>query len=122
MQVLSAISQLENSKAQQLAAMILATSQRLDQLWAKCTPTMVLGWLAKAQVSESQMYLSPPAECTKPWSMSKGSTKVVPALCQGARAEDADDSKLVQAVHQGGSKARRAGRKSSTVTAMHGVG
>jgi hypothetical protein len=51
LQVLSAISQLENSKAQQLAAMILATSQRLDQLWSKCTPTMVLGWLAKAQVS-----------------------------------------------------------------------
>jgi len=30
--------------------MILATSQRLDQLWSKCTPAAVLGWMAKSQV------------------------------------------------------------------------
>lgn len=49
-QVLSAIDGLENPKAKQLGAMILATSQRLDQLWDKATPQMVLGWLSKTQV------------------------------------------------------------------------
>eukprot|EP00197_Chlamydomonas_leiostraca_P002398 CAMPEP_0202858516 /NCGR_PEP_ID=MMETSP1391-20130828/1014_1 /ASSEMBLY_ACC=CAM_ASM_000867 /TAXON_ID=1034604 /ORGANISM="Chlamydomonas leiostraca, Strain SAG 11-49" /LENGTH=627 /DNA_ID=CAMNT_0049537441 /DNA_START=96 /DNA_END=1979 /DNA_ORIENTATION=+ len=47
--VLAAINALENPKAKQLGAMILATSQRLDQLWTKCTPAMVMGWMHKAQ-------------------------------------------------------------------------
>ncbi|KAF5834777.1 hypothetical protein DUNSADRAFT_8418 [Dunaliella salina] len=45
--VLNGINSLENPKAQQLGVMILATSQRLDQLWSKCSPAAVLGWMAK---------------------------------------------------------------------------
>lgn len=48
--MLAAINALDNPKAQKLGVMILATSQRLDQLWTKCTPAMVLGWMAKTQV------------------------------------------------------------------------
>jgi len=33
-----------------MGAMILAASSRLDQLWSKCTPSNVLGWLAKTPV------------------------------------------------------------------------
>lgn len=50
LQVLSAIDSLESPKAKQLGAMILAASQRLDQLWVQCTPTMLLGWMGKMQV------------------------------------------------------------------------
>eukprot|EP00967_Tisochrysis_lutea_P006741 scaffold8018_cov24-Tisochrysis_lutea.AAC.2 len=49
-QVLNGINSLENPKAQQLGVMILATSQRLDQLWSKCSPAAVLGWMAKTPV------------------------------------------------------------------------
>lgn len=48
--MLAGIDGLENAKAKQLGAMILAASQRLDQLWQKCTPAMVLGWISKTQV------------------------------------------------------------------------
>eukprot|EP00798_Chlamydomonas_sp_ICE-L_P004353 gene4353-14473_t len=37
----------QNPKAKQLGIMIMAASSRLDQLWDKCTPTMVMGWLSK---------------------------------------------------------------------------
>ena len=49
-QVLEDINALENAKAQQLGVMVLAASQRLDQLWTKCTPAQVLGWMSKLQV------------------------------------------------------------------------
>ncbi|KAJ9528442.1 hypothetical protein QJQ45_020276, partial [Haematococcus lacustris] len=48
-QVLAGINALENPKARQLGAMIVAANQRLDQLWNKCTAGMVLGWMAKMQ-------------------------------------------------------------------------
>ena len=35
----------------QVACMIIAASQRLDQLWNKCTPVMVFNWLSKASLS-----------------------------------------------------------------------
>lgn len=31
--------------------MIMAASTRIDQLWSKCTPAMLLGWLSKLQVN-----------------------------------------------------------------------
>eukprot|EP00798_Chlamydomonas_sp_ICE-L_P031723 gene31723-6924_t len=46
--VLSSINALENPKAKQLGCMIMAASNRLDQLWSKCTPATVMGWLAKS--------------------------------------------------------------------------
>jgi len=45
--VLATINALENPKAKQLGCMIVAASQRLDQLWHRCTPNMVMNWLSK---------------------------------------------------------------------------
>lgn len=47
MQLMSQIGGLENPKAKQLGCMMLATSNRLDQLWVKTTPSQVLNWLSK---------------------------------------------------------------------------
>ena len=52
LQVVDAVQALESAKAKQLGAMILSTSQRLDQLWSKCTPAQVLAWLAKTPVGD----------------------------------------------------------------------
>eukprot|EP00955_Chlamydomonas_euryale_P010596 114203-Chlamydomonas_euryale.AAC.1 len=37
--------------AQKLAMMILAVSPRLENVWVKCSPAMVLDWLSKADLS-----------------------------------------------------------------------
>lgn len=42
---------LENPQAKRLGCMIMAASTRIDQLWSKCTPAMLLGWLSKLQVN-----------------------------------------------------------------------
>jgi hypothetical protein len=48
-QTMAMINALENPKAKQLGAMILAASPGgLAQLWARCTPGTVLGWMAKS--------------------------------------------------------------------------
>jgi hypothetical protein len=51
MQVLDVIMALENPKAKQLGCMIMAASNRIDQLWSKCTPTVLLDWLSKTQAT-----------------------------------------------------------------------
>eukprot|EP00983_Pelagomonas_calceolata_P043178 1138804-Pelagomonas_calceolata.AAC.5 len=79
-QVLNGINSLENPKAQQLGVMILATSQRLDQLWSKCSPAAVLGWMAKTPVRVAwDVYAAPmlvgshPLCCFHSWKLSLGS-------------------------------------------------
>ncbi|GAX78755.1 hypothetical protein CEUSTIGMA_g6192.t1 [Chlamydomonas eustigma] len=49
--VLDVIMALENPKAKQLGCMIMAASNRIDQLWSKCTPTVLLDWLSKTQAT-----------------------------------------------------------------------
>jgi len=48
-----------------MGAMILAASSRLDQLWSKCTPSNVLGWLAKTPVRAACC-------CTGLWALGAG--------------------------------------------------
>ena len=50
-QVLDAIMELDNPRAKQLGCMIMAASNRIDRLWAKCSPTMLLTWLGKSQAT-----------------------------------------------------------------------
>ncbi len=42
---------LENPRAKQLGCMIMAASNRIDHLWSKCTPAMLLDWLSKTQAT-----------------------------------------------------------------------
>ncbi len=49
-QLLDSIMALESPQARKLGCMIMAAAPRIDQLWIKCTPTMLMDWLAKTQV------------------------------------------------------------------------